>query len=37
MNYTFVFKYILLGGYKSTYINQNINNEFNPNMGHYRC
>ena len=36
MNYTFVFKYILLGNSgvgKSTYINQNINNEFNPTMG----
>lgn len=36
MNYTFVFKYILLGDSgvgKSTYINQNINNEFNPSMG----
>ena len=36
MSYTFLFKYILLGNSgvgKSTFIHQNINNEFNPTMG----
>jgi len=36
MNYTFLFKYILLGNSgvgKSTFIQQNINKEFNPTMG----
>ena len=36
MSYTFLFKYILLGNSgvgKSTFLHQNINNEFNPTMG----